>query len=66
MLAMKDQIGEKTRDKTLVWGKAAEGNPRARGERRMTEKVVTNIGVTRKNFLRPLRKPQRFDQLYAK
>ena len=54
---MKDQIGEKTRDKTLVWGKATEGNPWARGERRMTEKVVTNIGVTRKNFLRPLRKP---------
>ena len=27
MLAMKDQIGEKTRDKTLVWGKATEGDP---------------------------------------
>jgi hypothetical protein len=54
---MKDQIGEKTRDETLVWGKAPEGNPRASGERRMIERWFTNIGVTRKNFLRPLRKP---------
>jgi len=27
---MKDQIGEETRDKTLVWGKATEGNARAK------------------------------------
>ncbi len=36
---MKDQIGEKTPGKTLIWRMVTAGNPSFRCERRMTEKV---------------------------